>query len=196
MTSTLGQRGEVDGKDAFRQQIYLPIIDQLITEMEKRFSKANINIMRGIQGLNPNSDSFLREDLIDLLGAEYCSNREDLANEIKQAKRLMAKYKGSENSPSSLSELIKCLEPFKEVMCELYRLCVIAAVLPVSTAGCERSFSVLKLVKDHLQSTIGAERLSNLAVLSIEKERAKAIDLNLFVERFARKHTNSRLKLS
>lgn len=52
VTSTLGQRGEVDGKDAFRRQIYLPIIDQLISEMEKRFSKANINIMKGIQGLN------------------------------------------------------------------------------------------------------------------------------------------------
>lgn len=178
VTSTLGQRTQVDDKDTFRRKIFLPIMDHLICEMEKRFSKSNIHIMKGIQGLNPASDVFLREDLVVLLGEEYGSNIQDLENEMKQAKRLFTRCKETGTiSPSSLIDVMKCLEPFKEVMCELYCLCKIAAVLPVSTAGCERSFSTLKLIKDHLRSTMGGERLSNLAVLSIESERAKAIDL-------------------
>lgn len=196
VASTLGQRSQVDSKDAFRRRIFLPIMDSLICEMDKRFSKSSIQIMKGIQGLNPASDVFLREDVVVLLAEEYGSDVQDLENELKQAKRLLARYKDNgTNSPSSLIDLVKCLEPFKEVMCELYRLCKIAAVLPVSTAGCERSFSTLKLVKNHLRSTMGGERLSNLALLSIESERAKALDLNMFVQHFATQHKNCRLQL-
>lgn len=77
----------------------------------------------------------------------------------------------------------------------MHRLCKIAAVLPVTIAGCERSFSTLKLVKNHLRSTMLTERLSHLAVLSIESDRAKAVDLNEFVQRFASIHGNRRLQL-
>ena len=37
VTSTLGHRSQVNGKDAFRTNIFLPIMDSLIGEMEKRF---------------------------------------------------------------------------------------------------------------------------------------------------------------
>ena len=45
--------------------------------------------------------------------------------------------------------------------------------LPVTVATCERSFSKLKLIKNYLRSTMSEERLSDLAMLSIENERAK-----------------------
>uniref|UniRef100_A0A1X7UFJ8 HAT C-terminal dimerisation domain-containing protein n=1 Tax=Amphimedon queenslandica TaxID=400682 RepID=A0A1X7UFJ8_AMPQE len=45
----------------------------------------------------------------------------------------------------------------------------------VSTAQCERSFSTLKLIKNHLRSTMGDERLANMAVLSIERELSGGI---------------------
>lgn len=78
--------------------------------MDKHFSKSSIQIMKGIQGLNPTNCVFLRE------AEEYVSN------ELKQAKRLFTRYKeNGANSPSSLIDLEKCLKPFKEVMCELYR---------------------------------------------------------------------------
>lgn len=38
--------------------------------------------------------------------------------------------------------------------------------LPMSTASCEKSFSKLKLIKNYLRSTLGQERLSNLAIIS------------------------------
>ncbi|XP_045480925.1 zinc finger MYM-type protein 1-like [Harmonia axyridis] len=41
--------------------------------------------------------------------------------------------------------------------------------LPVTTATCELSFSKLKLVKTYLRSSIGQERLANLAIISIER---------------------------
>ena len=64
--------------------------------------------------------------------------------------------------------------------------------LPVSVASNERSFSKLKMIKTYLRSCMTQERLSDLGLLSIEKERFKDIDRNAIVRDFAnvnaRKH--------
>jgi len=49
----------------------------------------------------------------------------------------------------------------------LYKLFM---TLPVSSATAERSFSRLKLIKSYLRSTMSESRLTNLALLSIERE--------------------------
>jgi hAT family C-terminal dimerisation region len=53
--------------------------------------------------------------------------------------------------------------------------------LPVTVATCEQSFSKLKLIKNYLRSTMSAERLSDLAMLSIENERAKKLEISKLV---------------
>ncbi|KAK0152938.1 Transposable element Tcb2 transposase [Merluccius polli] len=164
--ATLGQRSQVDSKDAFRRRIFLPIMDSLICEMEKRFSKSSIQIMKGIQGLNPASDVFLREDVVVLLAEAYGSNVQDLENELKQAQRLFARYKeNGTNSPSSLIDLVKCLEPFKEVMCELYRLCKIAAVLPCTHLLMATSSRITRHVKARIISDWFLEHDNEFTVL-------------------------------
>ncbi|KAL4142042.1 hypothetical protein QTP88_004574 [Uroleucon formosanum] len=57
--------------------------------------------------------------------------------------------------------------------------------LPVSSATAERSFSRLKLIKTFLRSTLTEEKLSNLAILSIEKCTAEKIDFDKVIETFA-----------
>ena len=47
----------------------------------------------------------------------------------------------------------------------------------------------------HLRSTMLSERLSHLAVLSIESDHAKVVNLDKFVQHFARSHGNCHLKL-
>ena len=60
-------------------------------------------------------------------------------------------------------------------------LCHITITL--STASCERSFSKLTLIKTYQRSTMSQERLSNLAILSIERDFN--IDFNTVIEKFA-----------
>ena len=49
--------------------------------------------------------------------------------------------------------------------------------VPVTVATAERSFSKLKLIKNFLRSFMSQDRLSGLALLSVEKERAKILTL-------------------
>ena len=57
--------------------------------------------------------------------------------------------------------------------------------LPVSVASAERSFSKLKLIKTYLRSTMGQDRLCGLAILSIENEQARALNIQQIIDDFA-----------
>ncbi|GBL84376.1 hypothetical protein AVEN_117150-1 [Araneus ventricosus] len=52
---------------------------------------------------------------------------------------------------------------------ETYKLLLIIVTIPMTTAEAERCFSTLKRVKTFLRSTMSEDRLSALAMLSIEK---------------------------
>ena len=66
-------------------------------------------------------------------------------------------------------------------------------MLPVTVATCERSFSKLKLIKNYQRSTMSEERLYDLAMSSIENERARKLGtskvVNIFVQEKVRKQT-------
>lgn len=78
---------------------------------------------------------------------------------------------------------------YKENILDLYPNMSIALrlmlTLPVTVASSERSFSKLKLIQTYLRSTMSQERLSALAVLSIEQEVWKSVDMDLLIARFA-----------
>ncbi|XP_042210127.1 uncharacterized protein LOC121857953 [Homarus americanus] len=48
----------------------------------------------------------------------------------------------------------------------------------VSVASCERSFSILKLIKNYLRSSMTRARLNSLAMISIENECAKTVNFD------------------
>ena len=61
----------------------------------------------------------------------------------------------------------------------------IMLTIPVTVASGERSVSTLKLIKTYLHSTTSQERLSHLAILSIENDVANTIDFNDILSDFA-----------
>ncbi len=57
--------------------------------------------------------------------------------------------------------------------------------IPVTNASGERSFSVLKRIKNYLWSVLGQEKLSSLAILAIESEITNKIDIDSIIDKFA-----------
>jgi len=57
----------------------------------------------------------------------------------------------------------------------------------VTVASVKRSFSKLKLIKNHLRSTMSNERLTGLSILFIEAELVQELNLEDLVQEFATK---------
>jgi hypothetical protein len=57
--------------------------------------------------------------------------------------------------------------------------------LPVTVASCERSFSKLRLIKSYLRSSCGQNRLSNLAIISIESQATRKLNTQQLIHDFA-----------
>ena len=74
----------------------------------------------------------------------------------------------------------------------------IACTIPVSSSEAERTFSCLKLIETHLRTTMAEKRLSDLAMLSIHKDRATNLNLDmvLHVDRFVQRYSYCRIALA
>ena len=66
--------------------------------------------------------------------------------------------------------------------------------LPATVASNERSFSVLKRIKNCLRSNMLQERLNRLAMLNINCDMAREMDFSMLIGKFAEKKARKFLK--
>ena len=98
-------------------------------------------------------------------------------------------FKAAISQQSSVQQIAKMLivdnhsvtSAFDEVCTAL----LLFLTVPVTVATAERSFSKLKMIKTHLRSSMGQERLGGLATLSIESIRARELNISEINEDFA-----------
>lgn len=192
MLETTGQRSSDQSHVQQHISIFYEVLDCLISELDRRFSKESCAIFCGISALFPGGQSFLSEKDLQAFAVAYSVSQHDLQHEIPLVKKLLMK---EPKQPTSVAQFLSFLTPYKAAFECLYRLLLIAVTLPVTSASCERSFSKMKLVKTFLRNSMTSDRLSNIALLSIESERAEGIDMDNFVDEFDSRHANRRIKL-
>ena len=81
-----------------------------------------------------------------------------------------------------------------DILPVLYKVASILATIPASSCSAEGSFSVLRRIKTFLRSTMGQDRLSNIAVINIEREYPnKTIqnDMQRVIDIFGRRSNRS-----
>lgn len=69
--------------------------------------------------------------------------------------------------------------------CPVLKSAQIFVTLSVSNANGERSFSALKRVKNFLRTSMAQDKLSNFAILTIEPEITKNLQVSDILEKFA-----------
>jgi len=89
-----------------------------------------------------------------------------------------------EPSPLELLQLLHRLA-LEDVYPNIHIALRLFLTMPVTVASCERSFSKLKLIKNFLRSSMGQERLSGLAILSIEYDVASKLNYDDVIDTFA-----------
>jgi len=188
VTTTLGQREVIGNEDEYRSRIFYPVIDSILVEMNDRFSKSNMEILRGISSLSPDSSTFLEmNDLIYLCKMIECDVL-TLTNEI-QVLKPMLKHSKSKDIVDLYLELLSLQQAFPAFISIL----IVAMTIPVSSTTTERTFSKMKLIKTSARNSMTDNRLSDLSVLAVERDFA--IDYDKIIDAFAIQHKNSRILL-
>ena len=124
-------------------------------------------------------NSFFSLDRVQPLAEASGIDLSKLAPQLEVAKNLLTS-KGVQSVEDVMKEL-----PMQHGFPEVYHLIKIALTIPETSVTSERSFSVLKRIKTYMR---GQERVTHLAVLSVERELSKNLDLDLVVDRFRDMH--------
>jgi hypothetical protein len=64
---------------------------------------------------------------------------------------------------------------------DVFTLFLIFLSIPVTVASAERSFSKLKLIKNYLKNSISEDRLTNIAILNIEREKTSELEIDKII---------------
>jgi len=190
------------GRSKFRVTAFLLIIDKLCFALHQRIGA--YSTLRERFGFLSDITSKTTDELraaANNLVTSYPEDLEDgLESEIVQFAHLMKSISTKDSAATSTSEGIKASKspeldmfltihrhdmvetfPNVEIALRLY-LCMF-----VTNCTEERSFSKLKLVKSYLRNTMGQDRLSSLALLSIEHDKLKQLDFSDIIKDFARR---------
>uniref|UniRef100_A0A0A9Z2A6 Zinc finger MYM-type protein 1 n=1 Tax=Lygus hesperus TaxID=30085 RepID=A0A0A9Z2A6_LYGHE len=171
----------------------LQISDRLIMEMSTRFkSLENINDKFGF--LNGGQINEMTLDDLKLKAGELADtykedlNKKELILEIESFKGFALGVDNNLKTSSASTTLELILKnKLEEMYPNITTGLKIFLTLPVSVATGERSFSKLKLVKNHLRSSMSQQRLTDLSIITIEHKRASNISFDKVIKEFASK---------
>jgi len=150
----VGHITDINSNSDFRQDIFYCILDCMIAELERRFGDQWSMIITAIQAFNPKDASFIWIHwVVSWQYRRHCTWN-------LSTKRVLERSKADKaEAPSTVLELANFLEPYKMAFLELHRLLIISLVLPVSSASSERTFSLMRLIKSHVRTTMCDSRL-------------------------------------
>ncbi|KAF2879797.1 hypothetical protein ILUMI_26372 [Ignelater luminosus] len=148
-----------DAKEYYRLNLFLPFIDFVLGQLRSRFSREHFSIL-DLFTLIP-SAIVKTENLTSVVAAAHVYSSDlphplSLSKEISLWKEL---WRDREHLPQTTAE---AHQETNEFFPNIKILLQILRTLPVSTCSVERSFSLLKLIKSYLRTTMAEDRLMNL----------------------------------
>lgn len=171
----------VGDRETSYRRLYLEIFDNITQQLRARFQNFSELKFLELCNFSNYSNSRFPEDAFGSLKLSYAN----LFDTEALHSQLNVLYDSPEvnNQKTPLSMLLFLKETgLDESYSEVLKLCQLVLTIPATSASVERSFSTLKRIKTFVRNSTGEERLSNLAVLSIEKECIK--DLKVQNPRF------------
>jgi hypothetical protein len=156
------------------------MIARIMMELERRFPRHD-PIIRAVAHCYSTSEDFLNPASMQPLIHAY-NIKGDISSEIVVFKNIL---RNKNVQPTSLPEMLMALKP-KEGFPALTKLLQLVLTIPVANVAVERSFSTLRRTRNYLRTKMGEERLSSLAMMSIERELAQDIDLEKVIDKFSK----------
>ena len=155
-------------EEYFRRTLTIPFIDELLQHLETRFSPLQSKAIQGLRLVPTVLMSITNTGELNEMVLVY---EDDLPSpDTWEAElhrwRVSWQCTGLENMPGTPAEaLVSCN---RDLYPNVYTLLKIVCTLPVTTATCERSISVIRRLKTYLRATMGQQRMSFLALMHIQ----------------------------
>lgn len=160
----------------------------MLVELNDRFSSKTLSLMRSMSTVYPDGGNFLNGDDVYSFSEHINADPHAMRNEFMVLKALL-ETKPVHNVIDLLQELVPLSQAFPQTM----KMITNAFTMPISQVTCERSFSKMKIIKNHLRNSMTDQRLSDLTVLAVERDFE--IDFEEVINRFSINHKNSRIML-
>uniref|UniRef100_H2YAG2 HAT C-terminal dimerisation domain-containing protein n=1 Tax=Ciona savignyi TaxID=51511 RepID=H2YAG2_CIOSA len=148
----------LDSSSRFKVESYLLIIDQILLSMKTRI--AAYDHFSFVARFKTMTNSEIQESAKTLLHHYSNDLEESLPEEMIHFSALLKQHNFNRECSIEIQNLMSAF-PNVSVVLRIY-LC-----LMISNCSGERSFSVLKRVKNHLRSSMSQQRLNSLALLCI-----------------------------
>ncbi|XP_046862828.1 52 kDa repressor of the inhibitor of the protein kinase-like [Xenia sp. Carnegie-2017] len=171
----------------YRRVVSIPFLDHLISEIKKRFSERNLNILDATYGMPKNvlsNPEGWKERFSQFLN-KYKDDLPQPRLLPTELEMWFEKCRLSKDSlPSNLGDVLKFAD--KATFPNILTGFLIFATIPVTTCTCERSVSTLRRLKTYLRNSMSESRLSALAMLNVHREIP--LDIDEVIDLFAKKH--------
>lgn len=176
-----------NGEEKMKNDVFYVILDHLISDLNiRKLSYSNINQNFGIF-LNLEKEKIdtikkCAENLVKLYSQDI---ENDFIEELVQFKAIICNFDVKQKS--SIINILKTIiskqliYAFPNIEIALRIFCS----FPCSNASGERSFSVLKRVKNYLRSSLANDKLSALSILCVENDILENIDWTNIIHTFA-----------
>ncbi len=188
---SVGSRENESTSECLKIQFYLPVLDKFIIELNHRFDNKNLLIMKGIAACSPSSSTFLSYEDLKPFAERYDLVTQSLQVELSLVSTAIANKPDIKSLVAFRNYLYSSQSAYKSI----FQMAQIALTIAVTSAECERSFSSLKRIKTRLRTRMVEERLSDLAILAIEKEIAETLNYEEIIDQFAASDKNRRILL-
>lgn len=182
----------VDSEKYFKVSVFYATLDTVIAQLTTRFQAmsrvSNLFIVLTPKFLiHANDEEVFKK--VNVLVSEY---EEDLNIDLSfQLNSFRSALKSEIVKIASIRQLAELLlidnHSIASSFPDICIACILFLTLPVTVASAERSFSKLKIIKNYLRSSMTQDRLSSLALLSIENKRAQKMKLDEVIRVFASK---------
>ncbi|CAK6951761.1 hypothetical protein NFI96_003229 [Scomber scombrus] len=175
-------------EESFKREFFLPLVDTALRSLNDRFSKMeDVYVLYSFLFSKKSMQQVLKSGKI----RASCKNLEQTMHDIEaddlELEINSAVYTFPDHASTCPHDMLNYI--YSENLLDLYSNLSIALrlllTLPVSVASGERSFSALKLIKTYLRSTMCQERLTGLALISIERDVRRSLDMEDIVAAFA-----------
>ena len=203
---TPSQEDEESSESVRYRRILNEIVDCLSTDMDARF--ANLNSFKWVNMLNPSNFNHLSKNELEL--DKHIDNFMENNEFLKTDKDIIRAQLQALYGDSAIRDAIKEAEDIPSLLKTLYTLDLssampmvadiadIASSTALTSVSCERTFSILRRLKNYQRNSMGENRTKHLMLLNVECELTRKLSkgddfYSNVIDRFAK--TPRRLNL-